>query len=274
MNFRERQLRSSLGESLGVGYEAVRERSVKLAQPLSEEDCCVQSMPDASPIKWHLAHATWFFETFVLEKMERDFQPFNPMFRVLFNSYYNGVGEKYPRSQRGLLSRPALREVLEYRRNVDARMEILFQRAPSPTLVELVTLGLQHEQQHQELMLTDVKHLFSMNSLKPAYLAAPMQVGESPQAPAMDWVNFHEALIEIGNNAKDFCFDNETPRHRQFLESFQLAARLVTNGEFLAFMGTGGYVNPALWLSEGWNWVTAGQVTHPLYWQHTEARDQ
>jgi ergothioneine biosynthesis protein EgtB len=257
---------------LGTRYEAVRARSVKLAQPLSAEDCSAQSMPDASPIKWHLAHTTWFFESFLLEKMERDFQPFNQRFRGLFNSRYNGVGERHPRSQRGLLTRPAMSEVLEYRRNVDARLAVLFQRAPSPTMIELVTLGLQHEEQHQELMLADIKHLFSLNLIKPVYLAAP--AAASVQVPVMDWVKFDEALVEIGHTGEDFYFDNETPRHRHFLESFQLSSRLVTNGEFLAFMGTGGYVNPAVWLAEGWDWVTAGQVTHPLYWQRLEARNQ
>ncbi|CAN5242781.1 ergothioneine biosynthesis protein EgtB [soil metagenome] len=268
----ERQPRLTLAESLGSRYETVRSRSFRLAEPLSEEDCCVQSMPDASPVKWHLAHTTWFFETFVLEKMEREFQPFNPMFRVLFNSYYNGVGEKHPRSQRGLLTRPSLREVMEYRRNVDARMATLFQRAPSPRLVELVTLGLQHEQQHQELMLTDIKHLLSLNPLRPAYIDAAGNDGA--QAPALEWLKFDASIVDIGHLGEGFCFDNEAPRHRQFVEPFQIASRLVTNGEFLAFMGTGGYVNPALWLAEAWDWVSREKVSHPLYWHRSEARDQ
>jgi len=249
-------------------YQSVRERSVALSRHLSAEDCCAQSMPDASPVKWHLAHTTWFFETFLLERFEPGFRPHHPAFRVLFNSYYNAIGDKYARPQRGLLTRPSLDEVQAYRRNVDRRMTPLLARLPrdaSGELAGLVELGLQHEQQHQELMLTDVKHLLSTNPLKPAYADAPLAA--SAAATPLDWRVFEAGVVEIGHHGAGFCFDNETPRHRQFVERFALASRLVTNGEFLAFVEAGGYGNAALWLSEGWEWVSAQQLHHPLYWQ-------
>ena len=272
MNAPRDKIRASDCELLAARYDAVRRRSMQMAEPLSDEDCCVQSMPDASPIKWHLAHTCWFFETFLLERLEPGFQPHHPMFRVLFNSYYNGVGDKHPRPQRGLLTRPSLREVLAYRRNVDQRMDKLLRRELPREPVALVELGLQHEQQHQELMLTDVKHLLSMNPQKPAYLEAGLVPGV-PVAP-IQWLKFDAALVEIGYVGQGFYFDNETPRHRQFVEPFQLASRLVTNGELLAFVEAGGYRNPALWLSEGWDWVNAQQLTHPLYWQRGGAADE
>jgi ergothioneine biosynthesis protein EgtB len=258
-------------------YNAVRERSLALSEPLSDEDCGAQSMPDASPIKWHLAHTTWFFETFILERMEADFKPFHPAFRVLFNSYYNGIGEKHPRPQRGLLTRPARGEVVAYRLDVDARMQRLFAReldaATRAQLESLVTLGLEHEQQHQELMLTDVKHLLAQNPLLPEYVQAePM--GADGGAGALEWVDFDGGLTEIGYNGDAFCFDNELPRHRQYVAPFALASRLVTNGEYLAFIQAGGYESPALWLAEGWDWVCNQGLRMPLYWQQDEATGQ
>jgi ergothioneine biosynthesis protein EgtB len=255
-----------INENICARYENVRNRSFALAEPLSDEDCCAQSMPDASPIKWHMAHTTWFFETFILERFEPNFKPFHSAFRVLFNSYYNGVGEKHPRPQRGLLTRPSIGEVKSYRRNVDARMlTLLTKRNLPPELATLVDLGLHHEQQHQELMLTDVKHLLSMNPLKPAYTDAPLV--ERIDAAALEWLTFDAGIVDIGHHGDGFSFDNETPRHRQFVEPFALASRLVTNGEFLAFIEAGGYSNPAMWLSEGWDWVRTNQLMHPLYWQ-------
>jgi len=227
-------------------------------------------MPDASPVKWHLAHTTWFFETFILESHEAGFQPFHPAFRVLFNSYYNGVGDKHPRPQRGLLTRPAFGEVLAYRRSVDERIALLLERRGADSaLSALIETGLQHEQQHQELMLTDVKHLLSMNPLKPAYAATPLEKG-APAAP-LRWQEFDAGLVEIGHDGPGFRFDNETPRHRQFLEPFAFASRLVTNGEYLAFIDDGGYANPALWLAEGWDWLQANRLARPLYWQQDGA---
>lgn len=265
-------------ESLRQHYDAVRAQSMALCEPLSAEDCCAQSMPDASPVKWHLAHTTWFFETFILERHEADFKPHHPLFRMLFNSYYNGIGDKHPRSQRGLLTRPSLAEVLEYRSNVDMRMQSLLADAGrAMEVLPLVELGLHHEQQHQELMLTDVKHLLSCSPLQPAYSKQAFDVDS--QAQHLEWLDCPAALVEIGHDGRGFCFDNEVPRHRQFVEAFQLASRLVSNGEYLAFIRGGGYDNPDLWLSEGWDWVQANRLHHPLYWRsqeeggHTEWRE-
>jgi len=253
--------------SLAARYERIRAYTMALAAPLSEEDCCVQSMPDASPIKWHMAHTSWFFETFILERREPQFRPYHPAFRVLFNSYYNGVGEKHPRPQRGMLTRPSLSEVLAYRRNVDERMRSLLARdALTPETAALLELGLQHEQQHQELMLTDVKHLLSLNPLQPAYSGSALKPAAS--AATLGWQAFDGGVFEIGHAGSGFCFDNETPRHRQFIEAFKLASRLTTNEEFCAFVEDGGYADPALWLSEGWDWVRANRLTQPMYWRN------
>ena len=250
---------------LATAYEHVRQRSLHLAEPLSAEDCGAQSMPDASPVKWHLAHTTWFFETFILERREPGFRPHDPAFRVLFNSYYNGVGAKHPRPQRGLLTRPALADVLAYRAAVDARMLRLLAADPDDAaLAALVELGLQHEQQHQELILTDVKHLLSRNPLYPAYVDAPLPAS-GPVEPLV-WIDCDGGLADIGHAGGGFAFDNESPRHRQFLEPFALASRLVTNGEYLEFIEAGGYRDPALWLSEGWDLVANGTLQAPLYW--------
>jgi ergothioneine biosynthesis protein EgtB len=246
----------------------VRKHTLALTEPLSDEDCGAQSMPDASPIKWHLAHTTWFFETFILERMEHGFQPFHPAFRILFNSYYNGIGEKHPRPQRGLLTRPAMAEVRAYRADVDARIgRLLASELPAAQRAELatlLTLGMQHEQQHQELMLTDVKHLLAQSLLRPAYLDAPL----APAAAAgpLAWLRYDGGLMEIGHDGEGFCFDNELPRHKQYVAPFALASRLVTNGEYLAFIDAGGYANAALWLAEGWDWVRTQHVAAPIYW--------
>lgn len=247
-------------------YDAVRRRTQALAEPLSDEDCCAQSMPDASPIKWHMAHTTWFFETFILERHEEGFRPFHPAFRVLFNSYYNGVGDKHPRPQRGLLTRPSLRQAIAYRHDVDRRIARLLSQAPvAGELAALVELGLQHEQQHQELMLTDVKHLLSQNPLLPAYIELPLE--PIRETAPLSWHAFDGGVVEVGHAGGGFCFDNELPRHRQFVEPFALASRLVNNGEFLAFVEAGGYRDPGLWLSEGWDWVCANRLDAPLYWR-------
>jgi ergothioneine biosynthesis protein EgtB len=263
---REDNMPVSLPIDLQTRFERVRKRSLQLSEPLSDEDCCAQSMPDASPIKWHLAHTTWFFETFILERLETDFAPFHAAFRVLFNSYYNGIGEKHPRAQRGLLTRPALAQVQAYRRNVDGRIRQLLHQAPSAQLSALLELGLQHEQQHQELMLTDVKHLLSLNPLQPTYFDRALEGGAKALPVAQEWLHFDGAVRHIGHAGDGFCFDNETPQHRQFIEPFSIARHLVTNGEYMAFIEAGGYRNPALWLAEGWDWVRSQQLTHPLYW--------
>ncbi|RFP16027.1 MULTISPECIES: ergothioneine biosynthesis protein EgtB [unclassified Duganella] len=259
-------------QDLHARYDKVRRRSLALAEPLTDEDCGAQSMPDASPIKWHLAHTTWFFETFILERMEADFAPFHPAFRVLFNSYYNGIGEKHPRAQRGLLTRPAMAQVRAYRADVDARVARLLasdldaeQRAQ---LAMLVTLGLEHEQQHQELMLTDVKHLLAQSALLPEYMDVPLE--QAKAAPAMAWLPFAGGLTDIGHHGSGFCFDNELPRHKQYVAPFEMASRLVTNGEYLEFIAAGGYFNAALWLAEGWDWVRSQNLNSPIYWQQDE----
>jgi ergothioneine biosynthesis protein EgtB len=253
--------------SLAPRYLAVRAATEALAAPLSAEDCAIQSMPDASPVKWHLAHTSWFFETFVLEPHMPGYRVHDAAFRVLFNSYYNAVGDKHPRPQRGLLSRPSLDDVRRYRRHVDAAMhELLARDELMARLAALIELGLNHEQQHQELILTDVKHMLSCNPLKPAYARA--RVAEAADgAPPLEWVAFDEGIFEIGYGDAGFAFDNETPRHRQFLEAFALASRPVTNGEYSAFISAGGYRRPELWLSEGWDWLNANAIAAPLYWE-------
>lgn len=252
-------------------YLTVRAATEALARPLSAEDCCVQSMPDASPAKWHLAHTSWFFETFILERCESDFVAFDAAFRVLFNSYYQGVGRQHPRPQRGLLTRPSLATVLAYRADVDARMLRLLQQDGLPEPIwTLLELGLQHEQQHQELLLTDIKHLLWCNPLWPAYRDAPA-VADSEAAAPSDWQPFEGGLVQTGHAGAGFAFDNELPRHSVFLQPYALATRPVMNAEYLAFMADGGYANPAHWLAEGWDWCRGQQITHPLYWRQEEA---
>lgn len=259
-------MHDQIGKTLRQRYDSVRQHSLTLADPLSDEDCCAQSMPDASPVKWHLAHTTWFFETFVLEPFEPGFKPFHPTFRLLFNSYYNGIGDRHPRAKRGLLTRPGMLQVRAYRTEVDARIASLLEARPGhAALATLVELGLQHEQQHQELMLTDVKHLLAQNALLPSYHLDPPTEVPSTGSP-LTWVPFEGGLVEIGHGGADFCFDNEQPRHKQYVAPFSLASRLVTNREFLAFIQAGGYDDPSLWLSDGWDCVSRDGLSHPLYW--------
>jgi ergothioneine biosynthesis protein EgtB len=247
-------------------YDRLRAQTEALAAPLSAEDCALQSMPDASPTKWHLGHTSWFFETFILERALPGFAPYRPEFRVLFNSYYVGVGVRHPRPERGLLSRPSLQEVRAYRASVDERMHLLLERhaAAVHQFGALIELGLHHEQQHQELILTDVKHLLSRNPLFPVY-AEEKQPPSSPAAP-LGWRSFPEGIRQIGHDGEGFAFDNEQPRHRVFVGAFQLADRLVTNGEYRAFIEDGGYERPELWLSEGWDQRSAQGWRAPLYW--------
>jgi ergothioneine biosynthesis protein EgtB len=253
-------------------YLEIRRHTTSLAAPLSPEDCTAQSMPDASPAKWHLAHTTWFFETFVLEAHESGFAPFESAFRVLFNSYYNGVGARHPRSQRGLLTRPALAEVLAYRADVDARMlRLLPTVAYDAALCALVELGLQHEQQHQELLLTDIKHLLACNPMHPAYHTVQHLAAERAAAQPLVWHTFAGGLHEIGHAGCSFAFDNESPRHRVYLQPYALASRLVINAEFVAFVDDGGYRNSAHWLAEGWDWRAAQGLEQPLYWQRVDS---
>ena len=257
---------------LAAAYTSIREATLALAEPLTAEDCQVQSMPDASPAKWHLAHITWFFETFLLEPHEPGFKPFDASFRVLFNSYYQGVGEMHPRAQRGLVTRPTLAEVKLYRASVDERMQrLLAARGDEPALAALATLGLQHEQQHQELLLTDIKHALSFNPGHAGYAKRwPMT---HVRAQPMRWFEQPGGLIEHGfDPALDgaFCFDNETPRHGVYTAPFEIASRPVNYAEYLAFIDDGGYRRAELWLSMGWDWVRSGQRTAPLYWRQVD----
>ena len=248
-------------------FRIVRTRSLTLADPLSAEDCAVQSMPDASPVKWHLAHTTWFFETFVLERYVRGFTPFDPTYRVLFNSYYNAIGDKHPRPERGMLTRPSLADVFAYRRSVDERMLDLLKTkaATREVIAALVELGINHEEQHQELILTDIKHLLSRNPLAPAY--AERWSLTPVRRRRLRWVGIAGGTFGIGHRGSGFAFDNEGPRHRVLIGDFELASHPVTNGEYQAFILDGGYCRPELWLSMGWDIVRAQGWNAPLYWQ-------
>ena len=252
-------------QSLRARFEAVRAETEGLAAPLSAEDQTVQSMPDASPTKWHRAHTSWFFETFIL-KRAAGYREFHPDFGFLFNSYYDAVGERHPRPQRGLVTRPTCDDVTAYRAHVDAAMLALMEtRAFTGELASLVELGLHHEQQHQELLLTDILHAFAQNALCPAYQAhKPI---DARLAPELSFAAFDGGLVEIGHDGEGFAFDNEGPRHKVWLEPFRLARRLVTNREWLAFIDDGGYRDPRHWLSDGWAAVQDNGWTAPLYWQ-------
>ena len=256
---------------LAKRYAEVRGLSETLASPLSPEDQQVQSMPDVSPTKWHLAHVTWFFETFVLSPHLPGYEPFDPAFGYLFNSYYEGVGERHPRPDRGLLSRPQVSEVIAYRAHVDRAMGRLFDTLSVDAWAapgELIELGLNHEQQHQELLLMDIKHVLSRNPLCPAY--RPRNAREAAAAPEMGWVEQEGGLGRLGDEGTGFAFDNERPRHRVVLEDFRLADRAVTNGEYRAFVEDGGYRDPLLWLADGWATVQAEGWEAPLYWRETD----
>jgi ergothioneine biosynthesis protein EgtB len=260
---------ASVGD-LAQSYRDVRALTERLREPLSAEDCQAQSMDDASPTKWHLAHTSWFFETFVLAPGRTDYEPFHPDFRVLFNSYYQQVGPQHPRPQRGLLTRPSLDEVLAYRAHVDRHVLDLLTRANvrREPLAAVVELGLHHEQQHQELILTDAKHLLASNPLRPAY--RPAASAPRGTAAPLRWQAHPGGTCEIGHEGRGFAFDNEQPRHRTILVPFALASRLLTNGEFLAFIEDSGYRNPALWLSDGWNVVQSRGWCAPLYWERRD----
>jgi ergothioneine biosynthesis protein EgtB len=258
-------LRSATDMKLSDRYRHVRAATLALAEPLSPEDCVVQSMPDASPTKWHMAHTTWFFEEFVLQQALPGYQFCDDSFRYLFNSYYNTVGPMHSRPHRGLLSRPSLEAVRTYRSRVDERMSQLLQRANlTPELANIVVLGLHHEQQHQELLLTDIKHLFSCNPLLPAYATA---VAEGPRGSMpLSFVRFEGGLVQIGHSGEGFSFDNELPRHRTYTAPFRLANRPVTNGDYLEFIRAGGYDNAIHWLSDGWAVVKSEGWRRPFYW--------
>jgi ergothioneine biosynthesis protein EgtB len=253
-------------------FQQVRDFSESVCAPLATEDYVIQSMPDCSPTKWHLAHVSWFFETFLLKPNVAGYVSPNPDYVYLFNSYYNAVGDKYPRPQRGLVSRPTVEEVYHYRAHVDEHVQDLLECAEADDfarLAPIVTLGLNHEQQHQELIVTDLKHMLSHNPLHPVYVERPAD--PSLQAATLHWQDFAEGVHWIGHAGDDFAFDNEEPRHRQFIHPFQLASRPVTNDEYLEFMHDGGYARPELWLSMGWATVQQEGWHAPLYWQQHDA---
>ena len=257
-------------------FRGVRRSTEDLTAGLAPEDFVVQSMDDVSPTKWHLAHTSWFWESFVLSAWIPGYEPFHPRYHYLFNSYYVRAGERHCRTQRGYLSRPTIEEVLEYRRHVDRAMTDLLDLSTDEErdqeLSQLLELGMNHEQHHQELILTDLKHVFSVNPLRPAY-RAPMQSSDGyrstseTQDDSVRWIAFDGGLHRIGCAGEGFHFDNEAPRHRRFLEPFAIADRLVTNGEYLAFLEDGGYRRPELWMSEGWARRDADQWTEPFYWE-------
>lgn len=254
--------------TLAADYLAVRARTEQLCQPLEVEDYVVSSMPDVSPTKWHLAHTSWFFETFVLAEYDPDYRTPDPRYAYLFNSYYVQAGERHCRARRGLVTRPTVAQVYAYRAHVDEAMRRLIDRIAGDEdhpAASLIVLGLNHEQQHQELLVTDIKHVLWTNPLRPAYRA--MQDAPEREASASAWVDVAEGVYEIGHEGMGFAYDNEGPRHRVFLEPFRLATRLVTNGEFLAFMADGGYARPELWLSAGLATVREHGWEGPLYWE-------
>jgi ergothioneine biosynthesis protein EgtB len=251
-------------EELARQFLDIRAQTERLAAPLSAEDCALQSMPDASPTKWHLAHASWFFETFVLERAIASYVPFRPQFRSLFNSYYVAVGPRHPRPERGLLSRPTFDEVRAYRRHVDKRMmRLLEEGSLDSALADIVELGIHHEQQHQELILTDLKHLLSRNPLHPAYVERP---AISAQTPPGAWLPIRGGLRHIGHDQESFCFDNEAPRHCVYTDAFEIAELPVMNREYAAFIEDGGYDRAELWLADGWDTRVARDWSAPLYW--------
>jgi ergothioneine biosynthesis protein EgtB len=254
--------------TLAEAYSRTRSETEKLCETLATEDYVVQSMPDVSPTKWHLAHTSWFFETFVLAEAVDGYEPFHPEFAVLFNSYYNAVGEQFSRPDRGLLSRPTVKEVFAYRAHVDRAMKDLLGTDISYNLESVITVGLHHEMQHQELMLMDLKHVFSVNPLKPVYRSGIQ--AERSDAPAMNWLEFDGGLRTIGFEGEGFSFDNEHPGHQVYLEPFAIADRPVTNGEFIEFIEAGGYQQPEFWLSDGWKWVQENGIMSPLYWEKGE----
>jgi ergothioneine biosynthesis protein EgtB len=251
-------------------YAAVRRQTEKLCEPLETEDYVVSTMSDVSPTKWHLAHTSWFFETFVLAPFDASYVTPNPRYAFLFNSYYVQAGERHCRAQRGLVTRPTVAEVFAYRAHVDAAMQRLIDRvagdAEHPAL-PVIELGLHHEQQHQELLLTDIKHVFWMNPLRPVYRLA----GDARRTTGgeLGWVTIPTGIYRIGHEGEGFSFDNESPAHRVFVDEFRMADRLVTNADYLEFIDDRGYHRPELWLSNGWATVRASKWEAPIYWEQT-----
>ncbi len=248
-------------------FFATRKLTADLAVPLSDADATVQSMPDASPTKWHLAHVTWFLESFILRDHVAGYRAFDDSFAYLFNSYYEAEGARHSRLARGLITRPSLAQILEYRSHVEAAIEAHWNNLPDAALV-LIELGIHHEQQHQELLLTDILHLFAQNPTYPAYWPEPvLRDATAAETPALGWIDGPSGIQSIGQSDTGFAFDCEGPRHDVLLQPFALADRTVTNGEWMQFMNDGGYSEPRHWLSDGWAWVQREGIARPLYWQ-------
>lgn len=263
----ETSLRSPAADLIHT-YQQVRQRTEELCAPLTIEDYMVQSMPDASPPKWHLAHTTWFFETFILSQHIPDYQSPNPSYAYLFNSYYEGAGPQFPRPKRGTLSRPTVKEVIAWRQQVDSVvLDTLVSNRFNKKALWLIELGLQHEEQHQELLVVDIKHGLLSNPLECALTASPSAPCEPP---SRDWIDVTGGLVEVGHSGLGFSFDNETPKHHVYINDFQLAKNLITNEEYVEFIEDGGYSRPELWLSDGWYTVQTNRWTSPLYWQSAE----
>jgi ergothioneine biosynthesis protein EgtB len=249
-------------------YQQVRQLSETICQPLAIEDYVIQTMADVSPPKWHLAHTTWFFETFLLIPYLNNYQVFHPQFGYLFNSYYEAMGKRHPRPLRGLLSRPTVAEVYQYRAYVDRAMRELISLTAAQSQIEsLIILGLHHEQQHQELLLTDIKHILATNPLRPVYLASDSDSSSKQINFEEKWLDYPGGLYRIGHQGEGFVFDNENPQHQTFLQDYYLAVRLVTNGEYLEFIEAGGYSQSEYWLSEGWTTIQTEKWQAPLYWE-------
>jgi ergothioneine biosynthesis protein EgtB len=266
---RDHNASSTIRSVWRAAYDRVRQATELLCAPLATEDYVIQTAPEASPAKWHLAHVSWFFETFLLVPYLSGYRPYHPGYDSLFNSYYEQLGRPWPRAARGFLARPTVAEVYSYRTHVDENMRVLLERVAERTWVPVVqrlAIGLNHEQQHQELLLTDLKLNFSANPLRPAY-RADLADPSGRTAPPMDWMNFPGGVYEIGRQGGNFAYDNEGPRHRIYLRPFRLATRPVTNGEYLNFMADNGYGNPALWLSDGWATASRQTWRSPLYWE-------
>ena len=259
---------TSCAESLYARYRDVRDFSKLLTRDLEAEDCVVQSMPDVSPTKWHLAHTTWFFETFVLKKFVAGYTPAIPEYAFLFNSYYNAAGTMHRRDLRGLISRPTVAESFRYRENVDRHIEGLIGSASDDLLQDLepiITLGIHHEQQHQELLVTDIKHVFAQNPLHPVFRKRTEKNAQS--TPQMSFIYFDEAIADVGYHGNGFSYDNEGPQHRVLVPNFSLGSRLVTCGEYQRFIDAGGYQRPEFWLSLGWMTLNEQRWEAPLYWE-------
>ena len=270
----------STSGQLAAAYREVRAASERLCEPLEIEDYGLQSTPEASPIKWHLAHTTWFFETFIVARFTKHYRPFHDEFRWIFNSYYDAVGERWPRGERGLIARPTVAEVFRYRARIDEEISMLLDESPSSEVASLIKLGLQHEQQHQELIVTDLKHAWSKNPLAPPYRLENLCEGFEPiddslyasEPPDPRWLAYSEGLAWIGHAGRGFAFDNESPRHRRFVAGFQIADRLATNGDYERFIDDQGYERSEWWLSDGWQTCREERWQSPLYWKQRDGQ--